>query len=302
MKIRPPSISVVMAVRNGAAHVRETLGSLRAETDPDMEILVVDDGSTDETAAIVADAGDPRIRILRTESRGLTAALQTGCAAARGEFIARQDCGDLSVPPRLAALRASLAANPAAGFACGATEFVGPAGERLFVADSGGPGLISQIQRGGPGPSHHGATMFRRDLYNKAGGYRTAFRMAQDWDLWLRLIEISRFLALDEIQYRARVDPLGISMTNKRVQDQLGRLAENAHHLRASGLDESPVLEKARELSNKPRAGGRPEAGFYFIGSLLAAGRDKRARRYFLQAALVRPTNLKAWLRAALNK
>ena len=93
-------LSVVMAVYNGAAKLARTLDSIAAQTMPDYECIVVDDGSTDDTSAILAQraANDARIRVIRQENQGLTRALIAGCAAARADLIARLDWGDASMP------------------------------------------------------------------------------------------------------------------------------------------------------------------------------------------------------------
>src|SRR4051812_15394116 len=107
MTARSPTISVVMSVYNGAATLTATLESILSQSDSDFEVVVVDDGSTDATAEILrrTAAADQRLRVLRQENRGLTAALIVGCQTARAPIIARHDCGDRSLPGRLAMQR-----------------------------------------------------------------------------------------------------------------------------------------------------------------------------------------------------
>jgi glycosyltransferase involved in cell wall biosynthesis len=98
-----PRISVVTSVYNGERYLRESLESVLSQEGVDLELIVVDDGSEDSTPEILADSAtrDPRLRVLTQENRGLTVALIRGCAEARGEFIARHDLDDLSLPGRL---------------------------------------------------------------------------------------------------------------------------------------------------------------------------------------------------------
>lgn len=303
-----PEVSVVMGVRNGASSLENTIRSILMQSFSNLEFLVVDDGSTDGTPEILARfaGGDARLRIVTQAGGGLTRALKRGCAECRGKYIARQDAGDVSLPGRLADLAVAMDADESVGFACGSTELFAPEGEVLSILSSAGAdgrfGVLDRIAPGGPGPSHHGAAMFRRELYQKVGGYRTEFRMAQDWDLWFRMIEHAGFLALEHVQYRARVDPYGLSMSDKALQDHFGRLAFECHQLRMSGRDESPALDAARALSARPPRTGNSGPGFYFIASLLAKRKDPRARGYFLRAALARPHNIKAWLRWAVGR
>ena len=98
-----PNISVVMGVYNGAANLRDTVQSVLSQEGVDLEFVIVDDGSTDSTPVLLEEVArtDRRVRVARQSNLGLTRALIRGCAEARGEFIARQDCGDLSLPGRL---------------------------------------------------------------------------------------------------------------------------------------------------------------------------------------------------------
>src|SRR6185436_6231982 len=97
-----PKVSIVMPVRNAAGTLPVALESVRCQTFPDWELLAVDDGSTDETATILASAAltDTRIRVFCQPAFGIAQALQRGWAAARGEFIARLDADDWSPPER----------------------------------------------------------------------------------------------------------------------------------------------------------------------------------------------------------
>ncbi len=122
------AISVVMSVYNGAPTLGATLDSILGQTERDFECIVVDDGSTDATSAILAEysARDPRIRVIRQLNAGLTRALIAGCAEARGVYVARQDAGDLSDPRRFELQKRALDADPEIIFVSGATLFAGP--------------------------------------------------------------------------------------------------------------------------------------------------------------------------------
>lgn len=109
-----PLVTVVIPAFNAAAYVGEAIASIQAQTLEDWQLIVVDDGSTDQTtaAATQAAAGDPRIRIIRFEqNQGISTASNAGFDAARGEFIARLDADDLAVPQRLASQVAAFRAD-----------------------------------------------------------------------------------------------------------------------------------------------------------------------------------------------
>ncbi|HEX7807383.1 MAG TPA: glycosyltransferase family A protein, partial [Thermoanaerobaculia bacterium] len=129
-------LSVVMAVFNGARDLRATLDSIAAQTERDFELIVVDDGSTDDTPAILASYDDPRLRVLTQANAGLTRSLIRGCSEARADVIARHDCGDRSHPERFARELALLEQGHVL-VSC-AAEFVDADRDRLYVSRANG--------------------------------------------------------------------------------------------------------------------------------------------------------------------
>ena len=123
-----------MGVRNGGAALPPTLDSVLSQLGVALELIVVDDGSEDDTLNTLDRyaARDPRVRILRRPHAGLTRALIAGCDAARGDLIARQDVGDVSLPGRLDAQVRLLRGAPGAVMVSCATRFLGPRGEVLY--------------------------------------------------------------------------------------------------------------------------------------------------------------------------
>jgi glycosyltransferase involved in cell wall biosynthesis len=305
-----PRVSVVLAVRDGAALLGPTLASVLAQEGVELELVAVDDGSTDATAEILAAhaARDPRLRLVRQEPLGLTTALARGAAAARAPLLARQDAGDLSLPGRLAAQVAALERREEVALVSCFTECVGPRGEPLALERGGAPAGAPFAIGGAPraGPTAHGSALFRRAAYEAAGGYRAPFALAQDWDLWLRLGERGRGFVVGEALYRRRLGPESLSFRFLRLQRAFGEAARAAAALRARGESEAPALARAAALAREFEAARsappsrRAEAlAHYHLGQLLRGRRDARARGYF-RAALARdPLLARAWVRLA---
>src|SRR5262249_61801204 len=107
-----PLVSVVLPVRNGAADLPKAMDTILAQTFTDFELIVVNDGSTDGTAAGLDAIRDPRVRLVHQESTGLARALNRGISLARGRYIARQDHDDWAKPTRLEKTEAIMGANP----------------------------------------------------------------------------------------------------------------------------------------------------------------------------------------------
>jgi glycosyltransferase involved in cell wall biosynthesis len=300
-------ISVVMGVYNGAATLGATLDSVLTQEDADIELIVVDDGSTDGSATLLDDcaARDPRVRVLHQPNLGLTRALVAGCAAARGRYIARQDAGDLSHPRRLVTQQRMLDADPEVVFVSCATEYVAPEGEPLWIAHPTGvaltPASILDPAKAGSlsdGPTHHGSVMFRRDAYERAGGYRAAFYYGQDFDLWYRLAALGRFQTVDEVLYTARITPDSISGSARPQQERLAELSRTASGARLRGESEDTLLAAAALIGPSPATSWcRRARGLYFVGETLRRNGNRRGRKYLWSAARHCPFLVQAWIR-----
>lgn len=295
-------VSVVMGVYNGERYLRAAVESVLSQQGVTLEFIVVDDGSTDGTPAILAEiqASDSRMHVLTQRNAGLTRALIAGCQAARGEFIARQDSDDLSLPGRLARQRELLAADPQIVIASCWSEMVGPADELLMVhkRPSDPVEATDWLVRRRIGPPGHGSVMFRRDAYERAGGYRALFYYAQDSDLWVRLAMIGQISYVPELLYRYRVEPQSISGTKTVVREAYQRLVNRLHVARHAGEDEQAIIAATQLPSPhlaKPTESSEA-ATLYFIGRCLVARSDSRATSYLRRSVSLRPGFARGWL------
>lgn len=300
-------ISVVMGVFNSASTLGATLDSILAQTEGDLECIVVDDGSTDATPALLATyaARDPRLRVIRQENAGLTRALIAGCAAARGSYIARHDAGDLSDAGRFAAQKQALDADDGLVFVSSATQYAGPELEPLWIARPTAavrkPSHVLDLRLPGgmtEGPAHHGSVMFRREAYERAGGYRAAFYYGQDYDLWYRLAEIGTYQGIDQVLYTARITTDSISSGARLRQNRLGQFSRAALEARQRGQSDATILERAAAIGRAPRrALSQRGNGLYFIGEALRRNGDRRARRYLRESIAAWPFSVRTWVR-----
>ncbi len=300
-----PQVSVVMSVYNGAGNLSETLDSVLAQEDCNFEFIVVDDGSIDATAKILDEYAmrDDRLKVIHQENSGLTRALIRGCAEANGEFIARQDAGDNSLPGRLKQQRDFLLNSPDVVMTGCAVQFSGPMHEPLYQTSK----PLMQLDDGLrqldieklSGPPHHGGTMFRRDAYLKTGGYRATFVVAQDIDLWLRLSELGRCLGMVEVLYQARLEAGSISSRRREEQFRSGTLAlACARQRRAGGNDQALLDAYTPKIMPKTSVGRFEKARFhYFIASCLNGHDRMAAKRYYRQVLKENPLHLKALFR-----
>jgi len=304
-----PEVSVVMSVYNGAAHLTATMDSILSQEGVEFEFIVVNDGSSDKTRQILSDYAerDSRVHIIHQDNTGLTRALIRGCNAARGEFIARQDAGDISLPGRLKSQVAVLRDWEDCVFVSCWTDVVGPKGEFLYTSRGTGRAsspiniLSPQAKLGVvDGPSHHSSVMFRAKEYVLCGGYRPEFYFGQDWDLWYRLSSLGTFCMLQKPLCICSITVGSISTSQRPKQERFARLSRKALLARQAGLSDQPLLEEARQLLSSVRKRANPRrvraAANYFIGKCLLDNHNKAAVGYLLATVKEYPLHVGGWV------
>ena len=298
-------VSIVMAVYNDESNIESSIDSILNQTYQDWELIIVNDGCTDKTPLLLDKVAqkDDRIKILEQKNMGLTHALIRGCQEAKGEYIARQDSGDISFPTRLTQQVKVLDQDINVSLVSSFTKFVAPQKEILQIAEvaslrfrkTNDPFAIDNFQM----PTHHGNTMFRHRDYQKVGGYRDNFYYAQDRDLWIRLIEIGDHLIIPEILYQAQFYANSISGQHSQEQRQLKQLIDLITIERRKGNNQLELLKKASLIRKKPESkitkNNRLAEGYYFLGSCLMAKNDSHARYYLFKAIRLNPFYLKAY-------
>lgn len=260
-----PRVSVVMPVHNGAEYVRAAVESVFAQTIVDLELLAIDDGSTDRTGEILAAIPDPRLRVIRFPAqRGLVAALNLGFAESRSAFIARMDADDVCLAQRFARQLAFMEAHPDVAI-CGTWT-------RLFGRRSGvhrvatdPAGIHARLFFGGA--IDHPSALLRRAFIEAHGlEYDEAFRHAEDFDFFIRAAGLGRLANLPEVLLLHRLHAGQVSVRHRDEQ-----LAAHARLL-ARQLRELVPADAAEEDFHVRLAMGR-----------LAGGEFERAERWLLR-------------------
>ena len=214
-------ISVLMSVYNGERYLREAVDSILAQTFEDFEFIIIDDGSTDSTRAILESYDDPRIVIMHHENIGLTKSLNRGLAMARGELIARMDADDVSKPERFEKQVEFMEAHPEVGVLGIVSNVIDEDGKMLYrwKLPVTHRAIMGRMLSGNP--MVHSSLIFRAPLLKSLGGYNEEMELAQDYELLLRLTEVAELSNLPECLHRYRLN-LSAGLTSKLGQRQIG--------------------------------------------------------------------------------
>ncbi len=238
-----PGVDVITPVHNGAATLGAAIECVLSQGIDDVRHWIVDDGSTDASAAIAQGFDDPRVNLLRREHAGAAAARNAALECCRGDWVAFLDADDLWSAGKLSRQLAAVAAAPEVGLVCSAAWAFGPElseQRRLPQRPPGGADTLGDLLR--RNFVILSSVLARRDALVAAGGFdeRAGLRVGEDYELWLRMADRgTRFLYLDAPLARYRVAP-GSATSNPRLvaEQTLGILerweaAAGATHRRA---------------------------------------------------------------------
>ncbi|MDY6901691.1 MAG: glycosyltransferase family A protein [Cyanobacteriota bacterium] len=277
--VNKPKVSVIVPAYNVSKYISEALASLEQQTFSDFEVLVVDDGSTDDTAAVVQKfcQRDTRFKLLQKPNGGLSSARNYGIRHSRGEYIALLDGDDIYHRDKIATHVARLYDKPDVGVVYSASRTIRDDGKPTFISLSGKPvhqnPLLALLCKNFVG--HGSNAVFRRCLIDEVGGFDENLRSWEDVDLWLRIAAMQkwRFFREKRVLCYYRVRPSGLSF--------------NLVQMRNSG---TIVIETAYQRSPELIKPMLPTVYAYmyrYLSRLCLQGGDMKTARDFIDQALV---------------
>jgi glycosyltransferase involved in cell wall biosynthesis len=230
MPEKSPVISIIIPAYNAAGFILETLHSVFQQTFRDFEVIVVNDGSTDNTLEVLASVTDPRMRVITKQNQGVCAARNTGIQAARGEYLAFLDNDDLWTPDKLEAQLNALKSNPKAGVAYSWTkpfytnsDKVCEATPYYFIGDV----YNDLLQENFIG---HGSNILAtRAAVESVGGYDEQLPYVADWDFCLRLAAKWEYALVPKPQIFYRLSTTSMSINISAMENQFITLLKRAH-------------------------------------------------------------------------
>lgn len=210
-------VSIVIPMHNAEAFISESLASILQERDISLEVVVVNDGSTDGSLDRVHAINDQRIRVVNGPCQGVAAALNAGLSVTRGEIIMRSDADDLYSRQRIKRQVDWLARNPEFGAVCGRFALINSRGG--LIRYSGGEAEeITEELRNGNTRTHICCFAVRAEVLQVVGGVRTFFRTSEDTDLQLRIGEFCRVWFLPDVEYHYRIHDNSITHTYNALE------------------------------------------------------------------------------------
>ena len=293
-----PHVSVIIPTFNHAWLVGEAIDSALNQTLGAVDVIVVDDGSTDDTPAVLARYGG-RIRAIRQPNRRISAARNAGLAVARGMYVAFLDADDVMAPTKLAEQAAVLERDPAMGWTyCDVVIETVATGKRVAASERFGyrarqldGWLFPELIRGNFIPVM--APLIRRSALDAAGAFDESLTVLEDWDLWLRLALIAEARYTPGVLATYRVQPQGMSQDRSRMDRNRFRVLDNLCRTRPAALaglglaGRRIVADTHNWLGEEAYARGDwPEALRRFAASLKSVPWQRRAPMLLVQSLL----------------
>lgn len=227
-----PKVSVLMPVYNGERFLCESIESIRTQTFTDFELLIVNDGSTDRSVEIIENYRDPRIRLLLNEKNmGLVSTLNKGIKSARGEYIARMDCDDISMPERFRKQVEFMDDHPEVGVCGSWIKTFSDRDESNIIIKYPIESEEIRCRLFYNAAVAHPAVMLRKKLFIDNNLFY-AFTYSEDYDLWVRAIYHMQFANIPEILLHYR-----------RSQTQVSRIHNEGYRKNASVIRERLLNE-----------------------------------------------------------
>ncbi len=242
-----PRISVVMSVYNGERHLEEAVASILNQSFSDFEFIIINDGSTDRTVEIIESFSDSRIRLIHNDGNiGLTKSLNKGIELSNGEFIARMDADDISLPERFKKQIDFLDAHPEIGITGTNVRAIGENSKPKYKIKYPENHWLIYWSLLFSNPMCHPSVMIRKEVLNKYGNYNSQLKSSQDFELWSRLIGQTKFHNLQGIHLLLRTKGEKISLIN--FNNQLSSAIDINHNHLSVFLNKEINIELIRGL------------------------------------------------------
>lgn len=302
MPNKRPIISVLMPAYNAGKYIREAIISVLAQSCEDFELLIINDGSTDDTGRIVGLFDDPRVILINKEHGGIAAALNMGLRLAQAPYIARFDADDICLPQRLEKQLNFLEDHPDYVLVGSDAEYILENGDFLFsfqcIAHSN-----DEVQKNlyVYCPFIHSAVMYKREDVIKTGGYNAHAHNFEDYLLWANLAKTGKLQNLREPLIKVRLNASSVTIDEKWRGErfrQLKRQATTRGSITEEEGEELLTIIKKQDVRKVKEGAYHALCGKKFLANNY---QPAKARRHVLKAISIRPFRLDNYLLYAVS-
>jgi glycosyltransferase involved in cell wall biosynthesis len=302
MSIIDPTITVLMPAYNAGGYIHEAIASVLAQSFTDFELLIVNDGSTDQTVDVINSFNDERIVVINQDNLGVAAALNTGLQHARADYIARFDADDVCYPNRLQVQYDFMQRHPEYQVVGSAADYMDVEGHHLFVQE---PAAFSNSQlqhlKYNVCPFIHSTVLYKREVVVDNGGYNEWAYTFEDHFLWLQILKDQKACNLPEALIKVRLNPESVTIDEKwRPRKFL--------HIKYSALKKGVITQRDSDRLHqmgREQYSHRIKHGSYYAlcgkKFLLNNYQPQKARTHMAKAISIHPLRLDNYLLYTLS-
>ncbi|WP_428330852.1 glycosyltransferase family 2 protein [Mucilaginibacter sp.] len=297
MHTNDPKVTVLMPAYNAAKYIGEAIASVLEQSFANFELLIVNDGSTDDTEKVIRSFNDPRIVLIDQENKGIAAALNFGLAHARAPYIARFDADDICLPNRLKIQYHFITAYPEYSIIGSAVDYMDADGHFIFTHHPEGH-LNEEIQqlKYSVCPFIHSSVFYKKEVVLNNGGYNEHAYTYEDHFLWVNILKNEKACNLSQTLIRVRLNPESITIDEKWRTRKFRSIKYNTLKNRVITAAEGDELYQIGGKQYSPKI---KEGAYYALCAkkyLLNNYQPERARINMVMAINLHPLRLDNYL------
>ena len=297
MNFEVPKITVLMPAYNAGKYIGAAIESVLQQTFTDFELLIVNDGSTDDTVEVINAFNDPRIVVIYQDNKGVAQALNYGLKYARAPFIARFDADDICYPERLQQQYDFMIANPGYSIIGSAADYIDMEGLYLFTHK---PPAFSneEIQqlKYSVCPFIHSCVFYKKDVVISKGGYNEHAYTFEDHFLWVNILKDQKACNLPQSLIKVRLNPESITIDEKWRPRKFREIKYSTLKNRTIGIKEGSLLAG---IGEKQYSAKIKQSSYYALCGkklLLNNFQPQKAREYTARAISISPLRFDNYL------
>lgn len=292
-----PSVTVLMPAYNAGPYIAEAIDSVLQQTFTDFEFIIINDGSTDNTAEILKQYNDPRIVIISQQNRGLIDTLNDGIKMSKGEYIARMDADDMCLPERLEVQYNFLTSHPDYDMVGCESDVVDKDGNfltHLVPVGHSHEEIAEQIDR--KCPFIHPCVMLKKDMAIKAGLYPKNALTFEDHLLWKKMLSIGKVCNLKQVLFKVRFNPESVTIDEKWRGPEFIEIRRRSVHNGYVSEEDAVALKKL--IANQNFSSYKQASYYAMVGKKYLWNKPdgRKARHHFGQAIKHYPKNVASYL------